>query len=383
MRLADFILPNREKIVAEWEAFARTLLPAGERASKSSLRDHADQILEAIVVDIKSPQTAEEQSAKSKGQGEDLGVGGAGEIHAGLRIETGFRLDQVVAEFRALRASVLRLWKECPEAMDGDIDGVTRFNEAIDEALTDSARRYVEMLEHRRDQFLGVLGHDLRNPLNALATGASFLVDSEGLDDESARVASRMLNSATRMDRMVGDLLDLTRTSLGPGIPVVLAPMDLAPVCRQVVAELNGGHPHELLQFESKGDLHGEWDSDRLAQVLSNLVGNALQHGNKKAPVSLVARDDGDEVVLEVHNEGPPIPEAALSTVFDPLVRQSSEDDKTPGSLGLGLYIAEQVVVAHGGTIAVTSTQADGTTFAVHLPRRPTAARRANANQTA
>ncbi len=142
----------------------------------------------------------------------------------------------MVAEYRALRASVLRLW----ERKGTDPRGETRFNESIDEALTEAVSSFVETTEHFRDQSLGILGHDLRNPLSAIITGSTFLISSEKLDDRSLGIAARMLNSANRMNRMIGDLLDLTRTRFGDLIPVVPAPMDLDPVCRQVVAELEG-----------------------------------------------------------------------------------------------------------------------------------------------
>jgi signal transduction histidine kinase len=369
VRLADFMLENLDAIVDEWETFARSLCAGdGETPmSASALRDHAHEILSAVVCDMNSFQTDTEQAEKSKGRGLERGLGGAGHIHAVLRLESGFRLNQLVAEYRALRASVLRLWKEADG--DTDLDGVMRFNEAIDEALTAATNRYMERMERYRDQFLGILGHDLRNPVGAIMMGASALERSPDADARSVRIAGRILRSSRRMDRLICDLLDLTRTRLGGGIPLHRAPMDLAPVCQQVVAELKEVHPDEPLAFALQGDLHGEWDGDRLAQVVSNLVGNAMQHGTKEAPVTVVARDDGDEVVLEVHNEGTPIPENAVSSIFEPMVRAGADTEQATGNLGLGLYIAEQVVTAHGGKIGVQSTAAGGTTFIVHLPR--------------
>jgi signal transduction histidine kinase len=172
------------------------------------------------------------------------------------------------------------------------------------------------------------------------------------------------------MNRMVSDLLDLTRTRLGAGIPVTPKPMDLTPVCQQVISEVGAIHPDCQLQFESKGDLHGEWDSDRLTQVISNLVANALQYGCADGPVSVVAQAHGAEVVLRVHNEGPPISESALKTIFEPMVRQPTQNGgKNTTGLGLGLHIAREIVTAHGGTIGVTSPKKEGTTFTVQIPR--------------
>ena len=230
--LADFIDKERDAIVAEWEDFAQSLTPASDTMNAIALRDHADEILSAIVRDIKSQQSAAEQTQKSKGRGTAQRLGAIGKIHATLRIENGFKLSQLVAEYRALRASVLRLWQG--EGSDGA--GVTRFNESIDEALTEAVESFTKTTQGFRDQSLGILGHDLRNPLSAIIMGATLLVGSESLDDKSVRIAARMLNSANRMNRMIADLLDLTRTRFGDRIPVVRMPMDLEPLCRQVIS---------------------------------------------------------------------------------------------------------------------------------------------------
>lgn len=364
MRLADFIRANRETIVSEWECFARSLLPAGSTSSTAALRDHADAILDAAVADMKAQASDKRKAERSRAH--EGGLAGAGGTHAVLRLEEGFKLDQLVAEYRSLRSSVLRLWAE--SGHERDLEGVIRFNEAIDEALAVATTRYIETVEHHRDLFLGVLGHDLRNPLGAIIMGASMLASSEAIDDKNARIAARVLNSARRMERMVRDLLDLTRTRLGAGIPIVRAPVDLGPICGQVMAELRGGHPDDSLVLETKGDLRGEWDGDRLAEVLSNVVGNAIEHGTKNGSVTVVARAHGDAVVVEIHNLGPPIPRNTLRTMFEPMVRHDRDGGRS-ANLGLGLYIADQVVRAHGGKITVTSSKATGTTFTIHLPR--------------
>ena len=209
LTLSQFIDAERTTIVIEWEAFARSLLPEAGGMSPRALRDHADEILTAIVNDMNSRQSSEEQAEKSKGRGDAQRLGKIGRLHATLRIEFGFKLGQMVAEYRALRASVLRLW----EKKGADPAGVTRFNEAIDEALTEAVESFVGTTEHYRDQSLGILGHDLRNPLSAIVTGSTMLIGSEELSDKSVRIAARMLNSANRMGRMIADLLDLTHDS--------------------------------------------------------------------------------------------------------------------------------------------------------------------------
>ncbi|GAC1599044.1 MAG: sensor histidine kinase [Myxococcales bacterium] len=371
MRLSEFIHHHRTKIVQEWVRFARTLRPWSEGMSDKALRDHAEALLAAVVIDMESPQTSSQKSEKSKGHVPGGTLSSVGQKHATDRLETGFKLDQLVSEYRALRASVVGLWAEAHGDKQGEL---TRFNEAIDESLAEAAVRYSDLMNHTREQFLAILGHDLRNPLAAITVGATLLTKAETIDDRQARVATRILNSAVRMTRMIGYLLDLARTRLGSSIPLTRTRTDLAPVCEQVIAELGIVYPDCQLRFESTGDLVGEWDGDRLTQVISNLVANALQHGED--PVDLVARGQGDEVVVQVHNGGPPMSEIALKRAFEPMVRRATQSgNKNASGLGLGLYIAREVLAAHGGTIGVISTEAEGTTFTVRIPRRPSGTR--------
>jgi signal transduction histidine kinase len=154
-------------------------------------------------------------------------------------------------------------------------------------------------------------------------------------------------------------------------MPLSKAPADVGAVCREVVGELRAAHPMQLLRFEPQGDLAGEWDAARLRQLVSNLLGNAVQHGDG-SPVELTVGAEGPQVVLAVHNEGTPIPPDAMPTIFNPLARGFSPELRKhrPGSIGLGLYIAREVVIAHGGSIDVRSSAEDGTVFTVRLPRR-------------
>jgi signal transduction histidine kinase len=371
VQLAEFVVEHRAAIVKEWEAFARSLMPAGGPIGPSAARDHADEILTAIVSDMTSARTDAERVAKSKGRGEAERIEHVAHIHALMRIDRGFRLDQVVAEFRALRASVLLRWNRSGHAPD--IDGVMRFNEAIDEALSASVSRFTETMDRYRDQFVAILGHDLRSPLGGIVKEATALAESSPSGEREHESASRILSSATRMDRLVRDLLDLTRTRLGSGLPIKRAPMDLEPLCRLVLAEL-AGEADQTLRFEPTGDLHGEWDSDRLAQVVSNLVGIAIKNRTKSTPVTLIARGEGSAVELEVHYEGAPLPPGVLGTMFEPMVHVEPVEGEPSSNLGLSLYIAEQIVTTHGGAIGLTSTKEEGTRFTVSLPRRRSSA---------
>jgi signal transduction histidine kinase len=361
--LSDFIERHHSEIIGEFSAFARTLMPGRADMSESDFRDNAKEMLKAIVQDLKTEQSVDEQSAKSRGGGKAHVMAASGRLHAEGRIQHGFSPSEVLAEFRALRASVLRQYELTGHT---DLAGVRRFNEAIDEALTESLTVHATKTDLYRDQFIGVLSHDLRTPLSAITAGAALLAASADADQRQARVAARILNSAQRMERMIGDLLDLTRTRLGGEIPLKRTPTDLEQVCQEVVLEVQASHSEAAVRFTSKGNVTGEWDADRLAQVVSNLIGNAIQHGGK-GPVTLDISDVGDRVRLTVHNQGNPIPPEAQRTIFEPLARGASDSTH---SIGLGLFIARAIVVAHGGDIGVTSTESSGTTFEVALPKR-------------
>jgi len=369
MRLTDFIPQNHEKILEEWVRFASTLLPWAKGMNETELRDHASELLKAVVLDMQAPQTRAEQSEKSQGLADGGALARIGRLHASERLATGFNLDQLVSEYRALRASILRLWADSQGDQHKDI---TRFNEAIDESLTEATVRYSQLLDHTREQFIGILGHDLRTPLSAIIMGSTLLVGSTTADARDTKIAARILNSSNRMNRMIADLLDLTRTRLGDGIPVTRVASDLALVCDQVLAELEVVHPECALLFHSTGTLFGDWDADRINQLLSNLMSNALQHGKKSCPVTLTADGSHEHyITLAVHNEGEPIPAKLLGTIFEPMVRQpTAGGDRNVTGLGLGLYIAREVVLAHGGSIDVASDEAGGTRFTVQLPRR-------------
>jgi len=287
----------------------------------------------------------------------------SGTLHADDRIQHGFTFRAVLAEFRALRATVLRLYEESGES---DLTDVRRFNEAIDEALTESMDRFAVQTDLFRDQFIGVLSHDLRTPLGAITAGAALLTLPEDNPQRRSWVVTRIMNSAQRMERMIGDLLDVTRARLGGSIPLKRRPVDLRQVCDEAMMEIRAGQPDAVVRLQAGGDLRGEWDPDRLAQIVSNLVGNAIQHGSG-TPVTLTAQGDGDSVTLAVHNGGLPIPPDVLPFVFEPLARGRAEG--ASHSIGLGLFIARAIVSAHGGNIQVSSSVDAGTTFTVALPK--------------
>ena len=237
--------------------------------------------------------------------------------------------------------------------------------------ITESKRKEEEL--HRaaefRERFLGIVSHDLRNPLNAILLSANTLLRSDCVVKQHLRGVRRIIESTERMSRMITDLLDFTRGRLGGGIPVIRKPANLRHICHHVLEELEALHPQRELRLRAQGDFQGEWDPDRIAQLLGNLGKNALDYSPEGSTVDFLLRDEGDTVSVELHNEGPPIPEELLPRIFDPFRRATGDDGGRAPGLGLGLYIVEQIVHAHGGTLSVRSSAADGTTFSVKLPR--------------
>jgi signal transduction histidine kinase len=229
--LSAFIRTHHPDIIADFEEFARTLMPPGANMTPAELRDHAEEMLVAVVEDMESRQSVGEQHRKSRGLGVLHSMAPSGVLHADARIQHGFTPTALLAEFRALRASVLRLYEHGAE--DADLVGIRRFNESVDEALAASMVQYGAMTDSYRDQFMGVLGHDLRGPLNAITSGAALLTMSSDSDQRQSRVGSLILQSAERMDRMIRDLLDLTRARLGGTIPLKRERIDLARVCQE------------------------------------------------------------------------------------------------------------------------------------------------------
>jgi two-component system, OmpR family, sensor kinase len=222
-----------------------------------------------------------------------------------------------------------------------------------------------------RERVLAVLSHDLRNPLGAIALSASTLKRHAELSDRELRLVRRIEAASERMTRMLSQLLDFARIRQGMSLPVEVRKADVHHVCRQVVEELRAANPDQEIQLTLHGEPEAFVDPDRLGQVVSNLTGNAIQHGDG-GPVTVRVHEPKDgELAIEVHNGGDPIPEAAISGLFEPFRRVARNGNGRSSSVGLGLFIAKEVVRAHGGKIHVRSPDQSGTTFVVHLPRLP------------
>ena len=374
MKLSQFLKEQTEDILVEWEAFAKTLEPAAILMTSAALRDHAHQIIEAIALDIESLQSEAQQTAKSHGDAPLKFSKSAASIHGTLREVSGFSLVQLTAEFRALRASVLRLWLPHVGAFNQEVhEELVRFNEAVDQALAESALTFSEHTDQTRERFLAILGHDLRTPLHAISMTGSLLVRSKSADG-NAETGKRLLRSAATMSTMVNDLLEYSRSQLGGKMPMAPLPSDMGDIAQAALHDAATAHPDCAFDLHLNGDLSGVFDDVRLQQVIVNLLTNAAQYRARGTGVSLHVVGERDDVAISVTNLGPAIPAEALKTIFSAMV-QLPVDGEQPGrprtSLGLGLFIARETALAHGGSIQVTSSDAHGTTFTVRIPREP------------
>lgn len=375
MSMHEFIERNADAIVDDWEAFARRMHPT---ANRQGLQDFAKELLQAIAADMATSRVPEGQptAAHRRLLDKPLNVTRVARNHAAERLAEGFTLNQLVAEYRLLREGVTRRWRDQLDGTgSGELDALARFDESVDRALAESVGWYFERLENARDLLNAVLAHDLRNPLGSILVSLEFLLMAD-LDSPYIKAASHIRRSAKRMEAMITEILDFTRTRLGSGLPVAPGDSDLARVCRAIVDELSAFHPDAELHLELVGDLTGRWDECRMEQLLSNLISNAIQHGRRGGPVTVSARGDDADVVLIIHNEGTPILASRLRSIFDPLqstvFRDASHADRSAGGLGLGLYICREIAHGHGGVIDVSS-DASGTTFTVRVPRQPPA----------
>lgn len=359
----------------EWEDFAGSLAPL-EDATKVELRDHAAAVLRVIAKDLDTPQTEHESIAKSHGKAAPSENNTAAELHAEERVAAGFSGEQVMAEYRALRSSVLRLWAKSNELTTGnDIQDIIRFNEAIDQAQTESMARYTHMLREAQNLFLAILGHDVRTPLGAVSMGAQILLMDQTLPSKALKVGLRILNSSKRMDAIIRDLLDFSTTHLGYGIPIDPRTIDLLEICQHTLDEAKTFHPDRKFELVAEGNLTGTWDGQRIGQAFSNLISNAIQHSSAHSAIRITIIGSAQEITYTVHNEAEVISPTVLRTLFDPIKRfairpPSERVGRRMQNLGLGLYVVKEIVTAHHGDVSVASSADDGVTFTVRLPRQ-------------
>lgn len=232
-------------------------------------------------------------------------------------------------------------------------------------------RKHTEEFQQR---ILGIVSHDVRGPLSAITLSAAML-EQLGLTPVQRRHMARITTSTHRIEELVASLLDFALARMGRQLPLRREPVELEALVRAALDEVQAAHPEGRLQCEAQGDTRGEWDPARLLQVTGNLLTNALKYGTPGTPVRARVHGTGGSVVLQVHNQGTPIPAAVLPQLFKPFRRGAHDGDMRTEGVGLGLYIVSEVVRAHGGTVHAESSADGGTTFTLELPRVPPDAR--------
>ncbi len=370
MTLSDFIETDMEALVDDWTEDARTLSPKDISLDDAQLRNSARELLKGIAEDMRERQTDAQQRAKSHGDGPDpdSAFNRIGRGHADDRHSHGFEINELIAEYRALRASVLRRWQRNCELDATAFQEMIRFNEAVDQMVAESVREFSAITERIRDLFTGVLAHDLRSPVGAILNSARVIVADENLSHASLRAGANLQRSAERVKILIDDLFLFTRTRLGNALPVQPDQCDVERICHGAVDEVCATHPDAHIRVKATGKLTTTCDGERMHQLIVNLVANGVQHGS--GPVGVEAVGEEAWITITVSNGGLPIPARALATLFDPLTRATSSQEprrSSPG-MGLGLYICRYIAHAHNGTIEVRSDE-NGTFFTVKIPR--------------
>lgn len=262
---------------------------------------------------------------------------------------------------------------------DGRVTGYVALLEDISWRLRLEAER--EAMAHERSsvlaeqaaferQLIGIVSHDLRNPLNVIGLGAQALLASGELTPVAEKQVVRVSNAAERANRLVEDLLDFTQARHGGGLAIDPEACDLGVLVPSVIEDVLASYPGRRIELLQTGRAVGMWDADRIAQVVQNLVTNAVKYSPPDSTVTVSVGEDANAVVMSIHNVGVAIPADKLPILFEPYERAGAHASPASRSVGLGLHIVKLIVEAHGGTVGVTSTQSAGTTFHVSLPRK-------------
>ena len=370
---------HHEYLIEQWISLVLSdpEVPEANRLSEDALRDHIPRLL-ARMRDLLLAQTARftpDRSAEIKGS-----VDLPAQAHAKHRFANGYTLAHALREMTHFRATVVDLCGKEGARLEGQ--EAKLLQAMIDAALTtvavemeQAARADLEVERERlrqevefRERFMGILGHDLRNPLSAVLNAATLLQESESVPASDAWILQQITTSADRMARMISDLLDVTRARSGGRLPVRPGPTDLHAICLQVMEELKMVHRDRVIVLRARGETRGEWDADRIAQLVQNLVSNALDYSLAETKIRIAIHGGHAGALLRVHNRGPAIPPELADTIFEPFQRGEGEA-RTSDGLGLGLFISHQIATSHGGSLQVRSGPVLGTTFTATLPR--------------
>lgn len=371
MKFFDFIENNKEDISNEWIKYAQENIDGAKNLQLEEVQDDIIEMLERIVESMKALETDSEQQKKSKGnQDMQSNEVEASHRHGSQRFGVGFDVVELSSEFRALRASVLRLWEEkrVTEKLETDFQDMIRFNEAIDEVWIISLERFHNNVEESKNWFMGILAHDLRNPLSVISGVQSLLTSSTVLSEDQKPLVGALSASVKRMTELIDNLMELTNLRLGSGMSINKTTVDLSKLAEKIVQEVQLGYPEAELIIESSGPIQGKWDNVRLNQLMTNLLSNALKHGKSGSPVRVSVSAKDNEAFLKVHNEGSPIPKPIKDMISSGVFAKTDGDPTKNDSYGLGLYIVNTIVDGHDGQLAVASNVEEGTTFKVMLP---------------
>jgi len=374
MRLSTFIVAQLEPIVAEWQALGKGSIAPVDRSEVAELRECLKSVLLTIAKEISLERTRADSNVDTGSAKMDVKDCPFAK-HGAIRQRYGAGMAQLVNEFGSLRAIVLTRWFFLGARMASELvlrQGI-RFNQSVDKALLGSVNGFVNGMTAARDAYLFALGQDLRVPLSAVHMATTALARPDLAPATRQNAARRMRRALIQMDSSISDLQAYTRNRDAPGVLIDRLACDLEAVCDETVDVARSGHPGQVFELAASGYLVAHVDALRLQQALFNLVRNAVKYGDPNTPVKVTATGDQTSVSLSVWNAGRAIPEAALDAIFEPWVRIPNESsdvsERSATSLGLGLFIAREIVTAHGGTIAVISTAAAGTQFTIRLPR--------------
>lgn len=364
-RLSAFIRGNLDLIMKDFEEFARRCLPHTEKLTKKEIHNHVTKILLKVADDMEEREDGVIERNRPRIDTDCHPQNKDAHIHGEMRVGQGFNILGVNAEYCWLRAAILRHWFS-HEGTGGFGEEVIHFNAALDQALTASLASFHETIEDARSTFLGILGHDIRNSLSAIHGMAQVLTLSNHLHKRDREMARKIQSSVLNIEAITNNLLELTRLEMGAELSVTPEPAEIEEVCRAAVEETLHAYLSAEIQLNITGCPVCNVDALRLRQVVTNLLRNALDHGDRGQPVSIDIRQESENVVIAVHNHGDPIPSDRFNRIFERF--SLTGDINEARHLGLGLYIVSRIVEAHKGKIEVVSSEKEGTCFRVILP---------------
>jgi signal transduction histidine kinase len=360
MRIADHLRTHASAISNRWERVVLAEVPALSALPRTALVDHLPEFIEGLAAWL----DADDEKAA-------VGFGALIEGHALQRHSSGVDLETLSAEYATLRRVILEQLLEVakPEEL---AQSLVRLEAGLDRAISEAARRYSAARDDIRERFIGILAHDLRDPLTTVMMSATILADMT-LGEKQAQLVERINRGAQRIERMMDDLLDFARGRLSGGIPITPELADMGEICREAIDEARALGPAREVTFEGTGDLRGLWDRERIRQALANLLSNARHYGTGAIRVRAWEREDRHAVLASVQNGGSVLAPETIKRIFDPFARATTKAEpgsRRRGGLGLGLYIVEQIAKAHGGVCRASSAE-DTTTFTMEFPRTP------------